>query len=118
MVNDELETHVDDEIIWTNSKIFLKYINSDDVCQFKEFAANRVQQITERKSPKQWHYVKRRSSSEDDAARGMDSKKKDQIKKWFDGPLFLRSRKHCWLGKRQLEEVSDEDLQKSRQWLS
>ena len=42
MVNDELETHVDDEIIWTNSKIFLKYINSDDVCQFKEFAANRV----------------------------------------------------------------------------
>ena len=118
MVKDELETHLDDEIIWTNSKIVLGYINSDGVCQFKVFAANRVWQITERKSPKQWHYVKRRSSPEDNAARGMDSKKKDQIKRWFDGPPFLRSRKHCWLGKSQLEEVSDEDLQKSRQWLS
>ena len=39
----------------------------------------------------------------------MDSKKKDQIKRWFDGPSFLWSRKQCWLEKFQLEEVSDED---------
>ena len=39
----------------------------------------------------------------------MDSKKKDQIRRWFDGPSFLWNRKQCWLEKSQLEEVSDND---------
>ena len=38
----------------------------------------------------------------------MDSKKEDQIKRWFDWPSFLWNRKQCWL-ESQLEEVSDED---------
>ena len=41
----------------------------------------------------------------------MDSKKKDQIRRWFDGPSFLLDRKRCWLEKSQLEEVSDEDTE-------
>ena len=39
----------------------------------------------------------------------MDSKRKDHIKRWFDGPSFLWSKKQCWLENFQLEEVSDED---------
>ena len=43
------------------------------------------------------------------ASQDLDSKKKDQIRRWFDGPSFLWNRKQCWLEKSQLEEVSDED---------
>ena len=108
MLKNELDIHVDDEIFWTDSKVVLGYINSD-VRRFKVFVANRVQQIRDHTSPKQWHYVESSSNPADDASRGLDSKKKDQIKRWFDGPSFLWSRKQCWLEKFQLEEVPDED---------
>ena len=108
MLKNELDIHVDDEIFWTDSKVVLGYINSD-VCRFKVFVANRVQQIRDHTSPKKWHYVESSSNPADDASRGLDSKKKDQIKRWFDGPSFLWSRKQCWLEKIQLEEVSDEN---------
>ena len=108
MLKNELDIHVDDEIFWTDSKVVLGYINGD-VRRFKVFVANRVQQIRDHTSPKQWHYVESSSNPADDASRGLDSKKKDQRKRWFDGPSFLWSRKQCWLEKFQLEEVSDED---------
>ena len=56
MLKKKLDIHVDDEIFWTDSKIVLGYINSD-ACRFKVFVANRVQQIRDHISPKQWHYV-------------------------------------------------------------
>ena len=109
MLKNELDIHIDDEIFWTDSKVVLGYINSDAL-QFKVFVANRVQQIRDHASPKQWHYVESSSNPADDASRGLDSKKRDQIRRWFDGPSFLWNRKQCWLEKSQLEEVSDEDL--------
>ena len=39
----------------------------------------------------------------------MNYKKKNQIKRWFNGLSFLWSRKQWWLEKSQLEETSDED---------
>ena len=39
----------------------------------------------------------------------MDSKKKDQTRRWFDGPSFLWSRKQCWLEKKSVGRGSDED---------
>ena len=113
MLNNELDINVDDEIFWTDSKVVLGYINSD-VRRLKVFVANRVQQIRDHTSPKQWHYVESCSNPADDASRGLDSKKKDQIKRWFDGPYFLWSRKQSWLEKFQLEEVSDEDPEVSK----
>ena len=107
MLKNELDIHVDDEIFWTNSKVVLGYINND-VHRFKVFVANRVQQIRDHTRPKQWHYVESNSNPAD-VSRGLDSKKKDQIKRWFVGPSFLWSRKQCWLEKFQLDEVSDED---------
>ena len=95
MLKNELDIHVD-----------LGYINSD-ARQFKVFVANRVQQIRDHTSPKQWHYVESSSNPADDASRGLDSKKKDQIRRWINGPSFLWNRKQCWLEKNQLEEVSD-----------
>ena len=106
MLKNELDIHVDDEMFWTDSKVVLGYINSN-AYRFKVFVANRVQQIRDHTSPKQWHYVESSSNPADDASRGLDSKKKDQIRRWFDGPSFLWNRKQCWLEKSQLEEVSD-----------
>ena len=108
MLKNELDIHVNDEIFWTDSKVVLEFINSD-ARWFKVFIANRVQQMRHHTDPKQWHYVESSSISAYDASRGLDSKKKDQIKRWFDGPSFLLSRKQCWLEKIQLQEVSDED---------
>ena len=82
MLKNELDIHVDDEIFWTDSKVVLEYINSD---------------------------VERSSNPADDPSQGLDSKKKYQIKRRFDGPSFLWSRRQCWLETFQLEEVSDED---------
>ena len=107
MLKKELDIHVDDEIFWTDSKVVLGYINSD-ARRFKVFVANRVQQIRDHTSPKQWHYVESSSNPADDASRGLGSKKKDQ-RRWFDGTSFLWRRKQCWLEKSELEEVSDED---------
>ena len=89
-------------------KVVLGYINSD-ARQFKVFVANRVQQIRDHTRSKQWHYVESSSNPADDASRKLDSKKKDQIRRWLDGPSFLWNRKQCWLERRQFEEVSDED---------
>ena len=98
MLNNELYIHVDDEIFWTDSKVVLVYINSD-ARRFKVFLANQVQQIRDHTSPKQWHYDKSSSNPADDASQGLDSKKKDQIKRWFDWSSFLWNRKQCWLEK-------------------
>ena len=108
MLKKELDIHVDDEIFWTDSKVVLGYINSD-ARRFKVFVANRVEQIRDHASPKQCHHVESSSNPADDALRGLDSIKKDQIRRWFDGPSFLWSRKQCCLEKSHLEEVSDED---------
>ena len=108
MLKNELDIHSDDEIFWSDSKVVLGYINSD-ACRFKVFVATRVQQIRDHTSPKQWHYIESSSNPSDDASRGLDSKKKDQIKRWFDGPSFLWNRRQCLLEKRQLEEVSYKD---------
>ena len=108
MLKKELDIHVDDEIFWTDSKVVLGYINSD-ARRFKVFVVNRVEQIRDHASTKQCHHVESSSNPADHALRGLDSKKKNQIRRWFDGPSFLWSRKQCWLEIGQLEEVSNED---------
>ena len=96
MLKKELDIHV--QIFWTDSKVVLGYINSD-AHWFKVFVANQVQQIRDHTSPKQWHYDKSSSNPADDASQGLDSKKKDQIRRWFHMPSFLWSRKQCLLKK-------------------
>ena len=51
MLREELDVHID-EIFWTDSQIVLGYINSN-VCRFKVFVANCVQQIRDHTSMKQ-----------------------------------------------------------------
>ena len=114
MLKNELDIHVDDEIFWTDSKVVLGYINSD-ARRFKVFVANRVQQIRDHTSPKQWHYVESSSNPVDDASQGLESKKKDQIRRWFDGPSFPWNKKQCWLEKVSWKRYQMK-IQKSGKW--
>ena len=106
MLKNELDIHLDHEIFWTDRKgcfrVYQKW------CSLV-FVANRVQQIRDHTSPKQWYYVESSSNLGVDSSRGLDSKKKGQIRRWFDGPSFLWSRKQFWLKTGQLEEVLNED---------
>lgn len=102
--NNELDVHVDD------STVVLGYINSD-VYRLKLFVANIVQQIWGHTIPKQWHYIGSSSNTSDDASQGLDSKKKNEIKRCSDSPYISWNRKKYWIEESQLKEVSDECLQ-------
>ena len=80
MLRKGIDIHVEDEIFWADGKVVLEYINSDALW-FKVFVANRVQQIRDHTSLKQWNYVASSSNPADDAAQELDSKKKDQIRR-------------------------------------
>ena len=67
MLKNKPDIYVDDEIFWTDSKVVLGHINSD-VRWLKVLIANRVQQIRDHVSPKQWHYVESSSNPADDAS--------------------------------------------------
>ena len=88
MLKEELDVYVVDEICWTDSQVVLGYINSD-VRRFEVFVANRVQQIRDHTSTKQWHFIESGSNLADDASGDLDSKMKHQIKRWFNGPSIL-----------------------------
>ena len=77
MLRQEFDVHVDDEIFWTDGQV-VTYVNSD-VCQFKDFIANRVQQIYDH-STKQWHLTESSNYHADGASHGLDSQIKNQIK--------------------------------------
>ena len=85
---EELDVHVSDEIFWTDSQVVLGYIDSD-VCWFKVFVASDVQQIHDHPNRKQWHFIESSNNPAGDASRGSDSKMKNQIRGWFNGPSFL-----------------------------
>ena len=108
MLREELDVHIDDEIFWTDSQIVLGYINSN-VCRFKVFVANCVQQIRDHTSMKQWHFIESGSIPPDDAFCGLDLKMKHQIKRWFNGPTFLWDKKQCWLQNCEMKEGSEGD---------
>ena len=88
ILREELEVHADDEIFWTDSQVVLAYINRD-ARRFKVFVANRVKQIRDQISTKQWHFIESGNNPADDASRGLDSKMKNQIKRCFNCPSFL-----------------------------
>ena len=75
------------------------------------FVANCVQQIHDHTSNKQWHFIENNNNPADDASCDLDSKMKNQIKRWFNGPSFLWDKKQCWLQKCEINKVPVEDLE-------
>ncbi|XP_071094647.1 uncharacterized protein [Haliotis cracherodii] len=72
---------------WTDSRIVLGYI-SNDFCRFHVYVANRIQQIRDKTSPKQWHHVSSSDNPADCASKGLTVNKL-LTSKWLSGPDFL-----------------------------
>ncbi|XP_030834649.1 uncharacterized protein LOC115921367 [Strongylocentrotus purpuratus] len=90
MLRDELGYQEAQEFYWTDSRVILGYINNESR-RFHTFVANRVQQIRERTSPDQWHYVPTDQNPADHTSRGLSAGNL-QDTQWFKGPNFLWER--------------------------
>ncbi|XP_032230538.1 uncharacterized protein LOC116614060 [Nematostella vectensis] len=83
----ELEHTIDDEGFWTDSRVFLGYIANESK-RFHVFVANRVQEIQNSTSIKQWNHVKTKQNPADEASRGLKAGEL-QDSRWLTGPEFL-----------------------------
>ncbi len=91
----ELEYDEMVEHFWTDCKVVLGYI-TNEVRRFHVFVANRVQQIQERTTQEQWHYVDTKSNSADDASRGIRMQELLNGSRWINGPEFLWKNESHW----------------------
>ena len=94
-LQEELEYDQVDEFFWTDSKVVLGYINND-ARRFHTFVANRVQQIRDHTSLKQWLYIDTKNNHADDASRGLSAKSLVERKRWINGPAFLWDNEDSW----------------------
>ena len=95
MLRKELEYAQMKEVFWTDSKTVLGYINND-ARRFHVFVGNRVQEIRERTSPNQWHYVGTKSNPADIASRGTGAQELIDNTLWWNGPDFLWNSPKDW----------------------
>ena len=83
----ELDMKIVDEVFWSDSKVVLGYINNN-AKRFQVYVANRIQEIRNKSSVKQWKFVNSKVNPADDATRGLSAT--EFIKsKWSQG-LILR----------------------------
>ena len=83
----ELQFENTEEIFWTDSKVVLGYL-ANESSRFHVYVANRVREIQDKTSPKQWRYVETRSNPADDASSGLCAGDIPNSK-WILGPEFL-----------------------------
>ena len=95
MLRKELDYTQMKEVFWTDSKTVLGYINND-ARRFHVFVGNRVQEIHERTTPNQWHYVGTKSNPADIASRGTGAQELIDNTLWWNGPDFLWSSPNGW----------------------
>ena len=95
MLRTELEYEPMKEFFWTDSKTVLGYINNDSR-RLHIFVGNRVQEIREKTSPNQWHYVGTKSNPADIASRGAGAQELIDNPLWWNGPEFLWSSLEDW----------------------
>ena len=99
----ELQLENTEEIFWTDSKVVLGYI-ANESRRFHVYVANRVQEIQDKTSPKQWRYVETKSNPADDASRGLCARDISNSK-WISGPEFLWKEENQWPEAMNGEEI-------------
>lgn len=73
---------------WTDSMVVLGWLHGD-VTRWKQFVANRVQQITEIIPASKWNHVRSEENSADYATRGSTVTKLLNNSLWWNGPEWL-----------------------------
>ena len=108
MLRKELDYAEMKEVFWTDSKTVLGYINND-ARRFHVFVGNRVQEIRERTSPNQWHYVGTKSNPADIATRGTGAQELVDNTLWWNGPDFLWNLPEDWSSVDDVPSIPPED---------
>ena len=81
--------------LWTDSKDVLIWIQGQSR-RYKTFVANRVSEIYQKSSPRQWRHVPTDLNCADDASRGLHAKVLTSEHRWFSGPRFLYEYEDDW----------------------
>ena len=108
MLRKELDCTQMKEVFWTDSKTVLGYINND-TRRFHVFVGNRIQEIHERTSPNQWHYVGTNSNPTDITYRGTGAQELIDNTLWWNGPDFLWSSPDDWDSVDDTPSISPDD---------
>ncbi|XP_064637218.1 uncharacterized protein LOC135493659 [Lineus longissimus] len=95
LVRRELDLLVEDTYFWTDSKITLQYIRSEDR-RFKTYVANRVGEIRDGSKIDQWQHIPGCMNPADLASRGQSVKSFLKASHWFRGPEFLWGSEENW----------------------
>lgn len=82
---------------WTDSMVVLGWLKGD-ISRWKQFVANRVQQVTSVIEPASWYHVRSEDNAADCATRGLTSAQLVEQKIWWEGPEWLLQFKHDDIG--------------------
>ena len=99
---------------WVDSTIVLGYIQNDTK-RYKTYVANRGKKVRKyskawKKTVKElWSYVSTDDNPADDASRGLSIHDSEKVRRWFEGPDFLKELDDTALGKVFLAVVPDND---------
>ncbi|MBM6549259.1 hypothetical protein, partial [Streptococcus dysgalactiae] len=97
-------------MFWTDSAIVIHYIRNVRT-RFSTFVANRVEFIHKETDVNQWRYVKSADNPADYCSRGL--KNLEKLRRWTDGPEFLRHREEDW-PVHTIPEVSTSSIETKR----
>lgn len=73
---------------WTDSMVVLGWLQGD-ISRWKQFVANRVQQVTAVIEPSNWHHVRSEDNAADCATRGLSSAQLSEHSLWWEGPKWI-----------------------------
>ena len=104
----ELEYEDMKETYWTDSKTVLGYMNND-ARRFHVFVGNRVQEIRDKTSLDQWHYIGMKENSADVASCGSSVQELIDNRLWWNGPDLLWKLSKDWNLTDVTTAVSPED---------
>lgn len=106
MLQEQLDTTLDDLRFNTDSKVVLGYI-FNETRRFYVYVHNRVQRIRHTTQPCQWNFVPTDLNPADAASRGLPSEQLTSSY-WLAGPLFLLHARRDEFDKRPYTLVSPE----------
>ena len=89
-LEDQLDLPEVEHFYWCDSQVVLGYIRNQSR-RYHVFVANRVQEITNVTSSKQWHYVPSEENPSDKASRGASAVELMNDEMWWHGPQCLTS---------------------------
>lgn len=113
VLHKELEYEEVKETYWTDSKTVLGYVNND-ARRFHVFVGNQEQEIRDKTSPEQWHYIGTKENPADVASRGSSVQELIDNSLWWNGPELLWKPDKDWNLTDASSEISPDDPEVKR----